>query len=93
MNSRQSTKSQPRKAPPRACDDPLVDYLAVSVSRCASGRLRVHTTKMDLATRRVITAVLFDDQEARTSPEAMAEWLARGTAEHLLDVEDQLRLW
>ena len=93
MNPKQSIKSRPRTAPPRPCDDPLVDYLAVSVSRSASGRLRVHVTKMDLTTRRVLPTALFDEQEARTSPEAMAEWLARGTAEHLLDVEDQLRLW
>lgn len=93
MNPKQSTKSKPRAAPPRPCDDPLVDYLAVSVSRSASGRLRVHVTKMDLATRRVLPTVLFDGQEARTGPEAMAEWLSRGAAEHMLDVEDQLRLW
>lgn len=93
MKSRQSPKSAPRVAPSRPCDDPLVDYLAVSVSRCQSGRIRVHVTKMDLASRRVLPTALFDEHEARTSPEAMGEWLARGTAEHLLDLEDQLRLW
>lgn len=92
---RKTTKDQtaPRPAPRRASDDPLVDYLAVSVSRTASGQVSVRRMKMDTATRRLVNDALFEGHEPRTSAAAMGEHLARGAAEHLLDLEEQLRLW
>lgn len=77
----------------RPSDDLLVDYLAVSVSRMRSGSVEVRRMTVDPATRRTVSETLVTGVEARTSVEAMAEWLARGTAEHLLDVEGQLALF
>lgn len=77
----------------RPSDDELVDYLAISVSRARSGAVHVRRTKMDPASRRVVSVTLMEGQEARTSDTAMLEWLVQGVGEHVLDLEDQLRLW
>lgn len=84
---------EPAARPPKGrtvkTNDPAVDYLALSVTRHLSGTISVRLIRLDYVTKRVQPVLLVEGNERRTSQQAMADWLAAGLQQLVLDMSEQ----